>query len=58
MAAGRLALDSEDFRRVLFGGFALLEAAGGALVALLDEGCALALLLAADVRFALGRAAG
>ena len=36
----------------------LLEAAGGMLVALLEEGCALMLLLAADVCFVLGKAAG
>ena len=55
---GRLAPDDEGFRGALFDGFALLAAAGGTLVALLEEGCALALLLAAGVRFALGKAAG
>ena len=34
------------------------EAVSGMLVALLEEGCALTLLLAVGVRFALGKAAG
>ena len=50
--------DDEGFRGALFDRFTLLEAAGGTLVALLEEGCALALLLAAGVRLALGKAAG
>ena len=50
--------DNEGFQGVLFGRFVLLEAAGGTLVALLEEGCALVLLLAADVYFTLGKAAG
>ena len=57
-AAGRFAPDDEGFRGTLFDEFALLEAACGTLVALLEEGCALALLLAAGVRLALGKAAG
>ena len=36
----------------------LLEVAVGALVALLEEGCALTLLLVMDVRFMLGKAVG
>ena len=50
--------DDEGFWGALFGRFALLEATGGMLVALLEEGCALMLLLAAGVCFVLGKAAG
>ena len=57
-AAGRFAPDDEGFRGTLFDEFALLEAACGTLVALLEGGCALVLLLAAGVRLALGKAAG
>ena len=57
-AAGQLAPDDEGFRGALFDGFTLLEAVGGTLVALLEEGCALALLLAAGVHLTLGKAAG
>ena len=50
--------DIEGFQGVLFGRFVLLEAAGCTLVALLEKGCALALLLAVGVHFMLGKAAG